>query len=1133
MTLIEASVRNPVKVAVGVFLVVLFGLMGLMRMPVQLTPEVEHPTITVATRWPGASPEEVEREIIQEQEEQLKGVEGVTKMTSACSDSQGDVTLEFQVGTSLSEALIKVNSRLEQVREYPEDADQPVISTGATSEDQLIALYILRPRTPKPEEIAAFLSRDENHDLREFMKPVQRARSPQLAAYRLASLVKQHPAIEERVLALLPPKMEIHTFGDFAEEVIEARLARVPGVGRANVFGGREQEMRVIVDPQRLSAHGLTIMDLRRALREQNHDMTAGDLSDGKRRYVIRTLSRFRSEEQVAAVIVGCGRDGAPIYLHDLAEVKLGYKKPVGIVRNFSTTCLTVGCRRQLGANVVDTVDRIREVVRELNAEVLKQRGLELVLMFDETEHIHAALRLLNGNILVGGLLIIGILLLFLRSSRSTVVVALAIPISIIGTFLILQWLGRSLNIISLAGLAFAVGMVVDNAIVVLENIFRHCQAGEEPFSAALRGTAEVWGAVLASTLTTLAVFVPVLFVQEEAGQLFRDIALAISSAVGLSLVVSITVIPAAAARILKSNRLPAQEDDASHHPFIQQSTRPTLTVSGFFLRLADRVAEKFTSAIMAVNAGLQRSVPVRVATVFLFTGASLLLSYLLMPKAEYLPSGTRNQVIGQIAPPTGYNLDRLLQFGEKLEEDARPYWDIDAGAESGKELDYPPVDDYFVFPTGDRIYFGYRAIDPMRAGELVPLVQKLGTQFPGTLAFATRTTLFSSGLGGGRSVDIEVTGPDLHTLISLARGIFEQVPEVVPGSRAFPSPNLELSSPQLNVIPKRERSAQMQIAAADLGYALGALIDGAYATDYYLNGKKIDLTILAGEPSTRRAQDLPGLSVHTPSGKLARLEALADVSFAGGAERILRRERQRAMRIGVSPPENMPLQEAVDLIETRIVQPLRQAGKIGGAYEIRLSGTADKLSATWKAVRWNLVLALLITYLLMAGLFESWLHPLVIMFSVPFAAVGGVLGLAGLNLYLGLWPHRNVQSLDMVTMLGFVILVGTVVNNAILIVHQSLNHMRADGMSPDRAVLESVRTRIRPIFMTTLTTVFGLLPLVLVPGQGSELYRGLGAVVLGGLAVSTLFTPVLVPSVFTLALEAKAACLRRAVASR
>jgi len=667
------------------------------------------------------------------------------------------------------------------------------------------------------------LAREENRDLRDLLRPVQAAQNSQLAAYRLANLVAQQPEIEPRVRELLPPKMEIHTFREFAED------------------------------------------------------------------------------------------------------------------------------------------------------------------------YIYSAIRLLDGAIVVGGLLTVGVLLLFLRSVRPTAVVALAIPISVIGTFLMLHLLGRSLNVISLAGLAFAVGMVVDNAVVVLENIYRHHQAGEDPFRAAVLGTAEVWGAVLASTLPTLAVFVPVLFVQEEAGQLFRDIALAISSAVGLSLLVSITAIPPAAARILQSARSRSSADERlAASPLPAGPANDDISAPAgqpaLLLRAVDAVAERFVGGVMAVNACLQRSVPLRVATVCLFTGASLVLSFLMMPKVEYLPMGNRNQIIGQVAPPPGYNLDRMLELGEKLEDDARPYWDVDRGARGSEHLAYPPVDDYTVL---------------------------------------------------------------------------------------------------------------------------------------------IDLTIAAGEASAGRLEDLPGLPVHTLSGKLTRLEGLPDASFAGSAEAIFRRERQRALAISVAPPDEMPLEQAMDLIENGIVEPLRQNGQIGEAYEIRLSGTADKLAATWQALRWNLVLAALITYLLMAGLFESWLYPLVIMFSVPFGAVGGFLGLAALNGYLGLWPHGGVQSLDVVTMLGFVILIRTVVNNAILIVHQSLNHMRRDEISPDDAILMSVRTRMRPIFMTTLTTVLGLLPLVLFPGEGSELYRGLGAVVLGGLLVSTLFTLVLVPTVFRLVLEARTALLR------
>ncbi|MFH1918443.1 MAG: efflux RND transporter permease subunit, partial [Planctomycetota bacterium] len=713
---------------------------------------------------------------------------------------------------------------------------------------------------------------------------------------------------------------------------------------------------------------------------------------------------------------------------------------------------------------------------------------------------------------------------------RTTIVIALAIPTSIIGTFLMLHLLGRSLNVISLAGLAFAVGMLVDNAVVVLENVFRHYQAGEDPFHATVRGTKEVWGAVVASTLTTLAVFLPVLFVQEEAGQLFRDIALAISSAVGLSLIVSVTVIPTAAARILRRHgeQAPPEERSPAGHSEVP-------------LRPFDALGRMFVNRVVAVNALLQHSILLRLATVALFVGGSLGISWLMMPSVEYLPTANANSVIGVLQPPAGYDIERLLELGKKLEEDIKPYWDVDKGNPANERLDFPPIESYCVFPTKDRLYFVLRAVDPMRAGELVPLVQTLGTQFPGMITFASQQSVFSFDLSGGRTVDIEISGPELPKLVELGRRIFGQgerpedrrldVHQVVPGCLAFPSPSLDLSMPELHLVRKLEEAADMGLSTEELGYTVDALIDGAYATDYYLAGDKIDLTLVGGGEFVEYTQDVPGLIINTPSGELARLESLADVRLAGGPEQINRRERQRAITVSVVPPREMPLERAVDLIDSHIIEPLRKSGEIGGAYQVRLSGTADKLRTTWRALKWNFLLALLITYLLMAALFESWLYPLVIILSVPLGAAGGFLGLTALNWYLSLQPHSAPQSLDVLTMLGFVILIGTVVNNPILIVHQSLNHMRDDRMSPNDAILASVRTRIRPIFVTTATTVLGLSPLVLLPGQGSELYRGLGAVVLGGLVVSTLVTLVLVPTLFSLMMEARAG-LRRFLSS-
>ncbi len=566
MNLIEACVHNPVKVAVGVLLVGLFGVIAVFRLPIELTPEVQRPTITVETRWPGASPEEVEREIVLEQEEQVRSVEGLTKLTSECLDSLARLTLEFEVGTDMAEALLKVNARLQQVVEYPENADRPVLKT-ANSADQPIAWFILRARVVSAEEIAKW--QRAHADRPELVAAVEHARVAASSGLRLARL-KDAAAAHPEATELLPPPIEVPKLRRFVEDDIEVRFEQVPGVADSNVLGGMEDELQVVIDPRRLAARDLTIQDVRLALRGRNEDTSGGDFWEGKRRYVVRTLGRLRSVEEVENVVVA-RRDGRPVYVRDIGEVHLGFKKPDGLVRNFGASSIAINVQRQTGANVIAVMDGIRKVNAELNAGVLKAEHLQLEQVYDETEYIDSSIGLVQQNIVVGGSLTILVLLLFLRSPRSTLVLALAIPTSIVGTFLMLLLLGRSLNVISLAGLAFAVGMLVDNAVVVLENIFRHWQQGENRWKAAVNGAQEVWGAVVASTMTTLAVFLPVLFVQEEAGQLFRDIAIAISSAVGLSMIVSALVIPVATPRVLPDR----ETFERAHRPYAPASASP------------------------------------------------------------------------------------------------------------------------------------------------------------------------------------------------------------------------------------------------------------------------------------------------------------------------------------------------------------------------------------------------------------------------------------------------------------------------------------------------------------------------------------------------------------------------------
>ena len=1043
MKIIQDAIRFPVTTAVGVILLVLFGVLAMLRLPVQLTPDVEEPKITVRTFWPGASPEEVEREIVDEQEEQLKSIEGLIRLESESTDSSGSVILTFQVGTDLDAALLKVSNRLDQVRQYPADADKPVLMT-VDVDITAMAWFILGPS-------------DEN-------------------GYE-GKLYEKY---------------------DFADNVIKPEFERVPGVATSRIYGGREREMQVVVDPAELAARQVTINELAAALERENRNFSGGDFDEGKRRYIVRTVGEYGSPEQIGDIVVAV-RNGVPIYLRDVAEARLGYQKPQFRMFHWDQERIAMSAVKETGSNALKVMQALTQRVEEMNRGILRQEGLKLIQVYDQTEYISSAIGLVRGNLLIGGALAILILLLFLRSASSTFVVAFSIPISVIGTFIVMGALGRTINVISLAGLAFAVGMVVDNAIVVLENIYRHRQMGKGLRMAAHDGAREVWGTVLASTLTTIAVFFPILFVQEEAGQLFGDIAVAIASAVGFSLIVSITVIPSLSARVLHTT------GDSEE---------------GGFRRLwgGVAVASAFNRAIVGAVDWLNRSVTRRVTLVLVLTVSAIGFSVALMPQTDYLPNGNQNFLMGYLLPPPGQNLEELADYRHVYTEGLKHLRLEDPDSPRAAELPGGGIRDFF-FGVGAGFggFLGVRANDPMRVKELPPIFFPINAQIPGAIAFVQQSSIFQSSLAGTRAIDISLTGPDLHELIRLGTEVFQGVQGTLPGAQARPIPGLDLGNPEVRVTTDRRRAAELGISNRDLGYAVSAMVDGVKASDYQYQGDQIDLKIVARlEGAQLRTHLMEQLPIATPDGRLVTLGSVAKVEVVNGPTQINHRERQRSITIQVTPPDGMALQEAMDLINGQILQPMQDEGRLGGLYRVALSGSAEKLTQTFDALKWNFLLALVMTYLLMAALFESFLYPLVIMFSVPLAAFGGFLGL------FIVMKMSDGQTLDVLTMLGFIILVGTVVNNAILIVHQSLNYMRDHEMEPKEAIRESVRVRIRPIFMSVLTSVFGMLPLILVPGAGSELYRGLGSVVVGGLVVSTIFTLFLVPALFSLALEAR-----------
>jgi HAE1 family hydrophobic/amphiphilic exporter-1 len=1041
MNLIRTAIDRPIAVVAAVLMVVMFGLVALENIPIQLAPDVNRPVITVRTNWPGAAPAEVEREITNRQEEEMAGLEGLREITGRAEQGRSRVTLEFAVGANMDRALLLVANRLDRVTGYPEEADEPTLDT-AGSEDSPIAWFIVR--------------RAEGNE-----RPV-------------------------------------HEFGDFVEDVIKDRIERVTGVSRVTVYGGSEQEIHVTVEPQLLARFGLTVSDVTEAMRSANASISAGDIDEGKRRYVVRTEGELNRLEEIRKVVLRSSDDAATgrlarVTVDDVAEVSFGFKEPTSSIRILGEQALAFNAVRETGANVIETMRGIAEAVDELNVAAVPAAGLTLKQVYDETVYIESSIALVRQNIWIGGTLAAIILLLFLRSLRATLVISIAIPVSVIGAFVAMAALGRSINVISLAGLAFAVGMVVDAAIVVLENIYRLREEGRPVREAAYEGARQVWGAVLVSALTTVMVFIPILVMKLEVGQLFRDIAVAISVSVLLSLIVSITVIPALA-RFLWGGR----KDAAAQ---TQAKALRRLPLPGI-----DGLARLFVRAVMAFARAVVRSRVLALCVVTLVVATTSFAAWRYLPKLEYLPEGDRNLVFGVIIPPPGYNLATMTEIAEGIESEIRPHWSIVSGPDSAPG-EPPKIQRFFFVATRASTFLGAISEEPERAGELIDVLHDPVFREPGTFGFINQPSIFGRGIGGGRKIELDISGDDLVNILDVAGRAVRKIVQVMPledGNQLRPNPGLELGAPEVRVLPDRTRLADNGVSARELGDSLDAFNDGLRVAEVTIGSNRMDLMLRGPRGNVTETQGIASLPIVTSSGMIIPASSLADIVLTAGPTEIRHRERFRTVTLEIRPAPNVPLGSAIETLRTDVIDALQSEG-LPGEVRMRLAGTADKLTQTWDAMVVDLLLALAIVYLVMAVLFESFLYPLIILLSVPLAAAGGVGGLVILNSY-------HFQPLDMLTLLGFVILIGIVVNNAILLVHQTLHHIRHEGLASDAAILAATRDRIRPIFMSTLTSVFGMLPLVLFPGAGSELYRGLGSVVVGGLSLSAVLTLLIIP---------------------
>ncbi len=1112
MDFIRFSINNPVKIAVFIILILVFGVIALDQIPVQLTPDVDRPTITVSTSWSGRSPEEVEESIILEQEEKLKSIQGLWKMTSTARLGRSFIKLEFNVGTDKTRALQEVSNSLDEVKSYPENVDRPVIRMQDSASDDAVVYMLLTAEDPN---------------------------------FQVAEIY------------------------DFADRYIKPPLERIVGAAEVELRGGREHELHVRFDPYKLAQHEISPVELRNALQSDNVNESAGDVADGRLDYRYRILGQYRSLEPIMKTVIKRDVNGVPIRVEDVAVPELVLEKSVHFDQARGKTSMSVYIKRETGSNVLDIVEQVKERTAEMNAPggMLKRfhhdrYGLQLKITYEDGNYINLAIANVLNSLYTGGFLAILCLLIFLRSIRPTFIIAVAIPLSVVGTFVVMYVAGRNLNVVSLAGLSFAIGMVVDNAIVVLENTDRHLAMGEPLLKASYTAVKEVWGAMLSSTLTTMGVFIPILTIQEEAGQLFYDLALAISSSVGISLIVACTVIPCACSIFMKEKK-ETKNAPKKAPGFLKQFWDFCYDFFGL-VSFCGWLCDKFADFIYMLTAKNILGVWCRVAIVSVITALSLGITALLIPPASYLPNGNKNFTFGRVIVPPSYSLMQSYAIGQRIEDYIRPFYEAKSSEEIQKYLkekgivikdhqtgkvieNVPNLSNFYFVVANNSVFMIGMSGDPDNVKPVATIFSNAMKEIPGAMGVARQASIFGKTGGGANAVTIEMFGDELARLRTSATALEARMQKIFSKFAVTAAPqNFNEAGPEIHLNVNQVRAKDLGLSIDDLAVSSRALIDGAYVGDFNYEGINIDLILIRDprihlDPATFR--DLP-LSVVDENGKrsIIPIGQVLEEELTDSTQQIQRIEQQRSITLTVSPPPTMALEEAEQVIRDQI-EEARESGEILPGIFYRFSGSSDRLTQVRTALmgEWTgfnfescksvflsrFFIALLLTYLLMSALFEDFIYPFVILFSVPLAGVGG---------FLGLYWLRQVdpsQSMDVLTMLGFVILIGIVVNNAILLVYQALNYMQGFGESEEdriepmesrEAIRMSVRTRIRPIFMTTGTSLVGMLPLVLASDSGSELYRGLGSVVLGGLSCATIFTLLVVPLLFSLVIDIKGA---------
>ncbi|MEQ8179325.1 MAG: efflux RND transporter permease subunit [Amphiplicatus sp.] len=1007
MGLTRLCLKNPAAVAVMLAVIALLGVLSITRLPVQLFPNIERPEMGVWTGWRAASPREVESEIVEPIERELRGLPGVKTMQSWSNSGGGFVRLQFALGTDMDAAFTEVTSRLQRVQGLPAEADRPAITFngGGNSGETLIFLFL--QKLPGAKETNARLS-------------------------------------------------------DFARQRIAPEIESVPGVAGLDINSDDGEDIvRIAFDPYLAAQLGVTLDQITQTV-NRSSDISGGSVDVGRRSYTMRFEGRFSADQLENTILAW--RGNAPVRLGDIAKVAVEPYRGNGVAYQNGNPAIGMNVYREPGANTLVAINALTEKLDELNNGPLKEMGYAIHKSFDPSLFIKQAIALLTGNLLAGVILAVGVLWLFIRRAAATLLIASAIPICLASTVVILNVMGRSINVISLAGLAFATGMVLDAAIVVMENFVRMREEGRDPMSAAGLAVSQVFGALFASTVTTIAIFVPILFFEDVEGQLFADLALTIAVAVAVSLLVAITVLPTGAAYLMTKNRV-----------------RPAKATT----KLVDRVSD----LVMNVTSTPRR----RWAWIGGLTLVPVALGFALFPSLNYLPPVKRAAIDGFVGLPSGASPDYVRkEIAEVIIQRLDPYM------KGEKE---PALLNYYVYagPWGANI--GVRAKDVAKLDDLNKIVnEEVLKGFPDTRVFAQQGDLFGN-FGGGGGISIELQAADFDALADSVPAAIDIIQKAIPGAQVWPNPDPQVVTPEIRILPNDRRIAEVGMTRDAVARSVRAFGDGMWLGEFFHQDGRLDVILQATTKTT--PETIGTIPIATPTGAIVPLSELATIGRSVGPQQIRRLDGRRTIALGINTPDEMPLGDVIKALKDGAEVDLYAALPAGAS--IKYAGEADSLKRAIGNLSANFGLAVCILFLILSALFKSVRDAALVIVALPMAAVGGVAAIRILNLV-------TPTPLDLLGMIGFIILLGLVVNNAILLVAQARDS-EAEGLDRRAAVMEALRLRIRPIFLTTFTSIMGMLPLVVAPGAGAGIYRGLATVIVGGMAVSTLFTLILLPS--------------------